>query len=360
MTIKLKPYAWSNGEKVTSADVLFWINLERAEKANYAGYVPGQFPDNVTSATAPDSSTVVLTLNAAYSQQWFTSNQLGQITPMPMAWDVTAAGTPGTCASSVSGCAAVYKYMLTQTKDLPTYATNPLWQVVDGPWKLSSFNAEGHVTFVPNGAYSGTPRPTLKKLVLAPFTTDSAEFNVLRTGQTLDVGYLPTQDVTQAKSAGSGPATAGPNPLSSKYALAPLFLYGFNFFPLNFNNPTSAKSSSSCTSGRRCSPLVNQLDHHGGCQGLRHADLRTDPDLPGQPAGLRAGEAEPVPVRPRRGQELPDRTRLERRRGWHHDLHLARHRPEQLRRGDRRRPEARLHPAVRQRTPSGWPSRCRR
>ena len=238
VTIKLKPYAWSNGEKVTSADVLFWINLERAEKANYAGYVPGQFPDNVTSAVAANDTTVVLTLDRAYSQQWFTYNQLGQITPMPMAWDVTAAGTPGTCASSVSGCAAVYKYMLTQTKDLPTYATNPLWQVVDGPWKLSSFNAEGHVTFVPNGAYSGTPRPTLKKLVLAPFTTDSAEFNVLRTGQTLDVGYLPTQDVTQAKSAGSGPATAGPNPLSSKYALAPLFLYGINYFPLNFNNPT--------------------------------------------------------------------------------------------------------------------------
>ncbi|HVQ92315.1 MAG TPA: ABC transporter substrate-binding protein [Mycobacteriales bacterium] len=238
VTITLKPYAWSNGEKVSSADVLFWINMERAEKANYAGYVPGQFPDNVTSATAPDGSTVVLKLNAAYSQQWFTYNQLGQITPMPTAWDVTSTSTTGACAALVSGCAAVYQYMLAQTKDLPTYATNPLWQVVDGPWKLASFNADGHLSFVPNPAYSGAQKPTLKKLVMAPFTTDSAEFNVLRSGQTLDVGYLPTQDVTKAKAAGSGPATAGPNPLGSNYSLAPLFLYGINYFPLNFNNPT--------------------------------------------------------------------------------------------------------------------------
>ena len=238
VTIKLKPYAWSNGEKLTSADVLFWINMEKAERTNYAAYVPGQFPDNVTAATAPDASTVVLTLDAAYSQQWFTYNQLGQITPMPMAWDVTGPGATGTCHTAVSGCAAVYRYLIAQTKNLPTYASNPLWQVVDGPWKLASFNADGHVSFVPNPAYSGPQKASLKKLVLAPFTTDAAEFNVLRSGQTLDVGYLPTQDVAAAKPAGSPPNEAGPNPLSANYTLSPWFLYAINYFPLNFNNPT--------------------------------------------------------------------------------------------------------------------------
>jgi peptide/nickel transport system substrate-binding protein len=238
VTIKLKPYAWSNGEKVTATNVLFWINMAKAEKANYAGYVPGQFPDNVTSATAPDDSTVVLKLDAAYSPQWFTSNQLGQITPMPKAWDVTAANTPASCSTSVDGCAAVYKYLAAQAKDLPTYATNPLWHVVDGPWKLASFNADGHVSYVPNPSYSGPRKPTLKKVMLAPFTTDSAEFNVLRSGQTLDVGYLPAADVSQPKAATLPPNAAGPNPLSAKYTLAPLFLYGINYFPLNFNNPT--------------------------------------------------------------------------------------------------------------------------
>lgn len=238
VTITLKPYAWSNGEKVTAADVLFWINMEKAEKANYAGYVPGQFPDNVRAAAAPNDTTVVLTLDRAYGQQWFTYNQLGQITPMPMAWDVTGPNAKGSCSTSIAGCAAVYEYLLKQTKDLPTYATNPLWQVVDGPWKLASFNADGHVSFVPNGAYSGAQKATLAKFVMAPYTTDSAEFNVLRSGRTLDVGYLPTQDLTQAKPADSGPASAGPNPLASKYTLAPLFLYGINYFPINYGNPT--------------------------------------------------------------------------------------------------------------------------
>jgi peptide/nickel transport system substrate-binding protein len=52
------------------------------------------------------------------------------------------------------------------------------------------------------------------------------------------VGYLPTQDVSQAKPVGSGPASAGANPLGDKYSLAPLFLYGVNYFPINFANPT--------------------------------------------------------------------------------------------------------------------------
>jgi peptide/nickel transport system substrate-binding protein len=238
VTVKLKPYSWSNGERVTAANVLFWINMEKAEKANYAGYVPGQFPDNVVSAAATADDTVVLKLDRAYSEQWFTYNELGQITPMPMAWDVTAPGSPGGCSGSMAKCPAVYTFLSKQAKDLSTYATNPIWQVVDGPWRLDSFKTDGHVSFVPNEKWSGSPKPALKKVVLAPFTTDAAEFNVLRAGQTLDVGYLPTSDVTRAKPAGSPPDQAGDNPLSSRYSLAPWFLYGVNYFPLNFGNPT--------------------------------------------------------------------------------------------------------------------------
>jgi hypothetical protein len=65
------------------------------------GDAPGKAAGIATVAlqanTVPNPSTVVLKLDAAYSQQWFTYNQLGQITPMPMAWNVTAAGTKGTC-----------------------------------------------------------------------------------------------------------------------------------------------------------------------------------------------------------------------------------------------------------------------
>ncbi|ALE07855.1 hypothetical protein AL755_14640 [Arthrobacter sp. ERGS1:01] len=238
VTITLKPYKWSDGSTLTSTDVMFWFNMLKAEKANYAAYTPGQFPDNITSASAPNATTVVFNTDKAYSQQWFLANQLSTITPMPVAWDVTAAGTKSDCATNEADCKAVYNYLITQAKDLPTYATNPLWQVVDGPWKLSSFSSDGNVTFVPNTTYSGPVKPTLKKFIEVPFTTDDAQFNVLRTGSTIDVGYLPTQDLTSPKPASSGPAEAGPNPLSSNYTLAPWFLYGINYFPINFNNPT--------------------------------------------------------------------------------------------------------------------------
>jgi peptide/nickel transport system substrate-binding protein len=237
VTVKLKPYKWSNGETVTAQDVEFWVNMEKAEKANYAAYVPGQFPDNLTSVTTPNSSTIVFNTDKVYSQQWFLYNQLSQITPMPTAWDKTSATTNGTCATDVSGCAAVYKYLNAQAKDLPTYVTSKIWSVVDGPWKLSTFNADGRDSFVPNPSYSGPTKATLKKFILAPYTTDTSEFNVLHTGQTIDVGYIPTQDISQPKSASSGPAEAGPNPLKN-YDLVPQFLYGINYFPYNFNNPT--------------------------------------------------------------------------------------------------------------------------
>lgn len=238
VTVTLKPYEWSNGEKVTSQDVLFWFNMETAEKANWAAYVPGQFPDNVTSVKTPDASTIVFTTDKAYSEQWFLYNQLSQITPMPMAWDMTSATAKGTCATDVSGCAAVYDYLNAQAKDLPTYATSPIWSVVDGPWQLKSFSSDGHVTMVPNTKYSGPTKPSIKEFIEVPFTTDAAEFNVLNANKTIDVGYIPTQDISQPKPANTPATEAGPNPLSANYTLNPWFLYGVNYFPLNFNNPT--------------------------------------------------------------------------------------------------------------------------
>ncbi|WP_417554863.1 ABC transporter substrate-binding protein [Microbacterium sp.] len=238
ITITMNPYKWSNGESVTAQDVVFWINMDKAEKADYAGYTPGQFPDNIVTATAKDDTTLVLTTDKAYSQEWFLMNQLSQITPMPMAWDMTSATTKGTCATDVSGCAAVYKYLNAQAKDLPSYAKSPVWSVVDGPWMLKSFNSDGHVAFVPNTAYSGPQKAQVKEFDMVPFTTDAAEFNVVRSGKTLDVGYIPTQDIAQPKPASSAPDAAGPNPLSSNYRLMPWFLYGFNYFPINYTNPT--------------------------------------------------------------------------------------------------------------------------
>ena len=167
---------------------MFWYNMSKAEKTNFAAYVPRQFPDNLSLATAPDAKTVVFTTDKVYSEQWMLYNQLSQITPMPPAWAMTSATAKGECATNEASCAAVYTYLVSATKDLPTYATNPLWKVVDGPWMLKSFNADRHITFDPSTKYSGSVKATLKEFIEVPCTTDSAEFNVFRGASAIDVG----------------------------------------------------------------------------------------------------------------------------------------------------------------------------
>ena len=235
-TITLKHYMWSNGTPVTTTDVMFWLNMLKAVGATDWGAYTG-FPDAFVSSIKVVSPTELqITANKAYSHNWFLYNNLSQITPMPAAWDKTASG-PSHCATDVKDCAAVYNYLNTQAKNLPGYATSPLWSIVDGPWKLSAFNADGHVTFVPNTKYSGPVKPTLSKFELVPFTTDAAEYNVLRSsaagGQKVDVGFLPQQDAPP-KPAG---AAVGTNPLTG-YTLDPWIVWGINYYVTNFQSST--------------------------------------------------------------------------------------------------------------------------
>ena len=143
-----------------------------------------------------------------------------------------------------SACAAVYTYLSKQAgydptnpkaanNALPTYATNPLWQVVDGPWRLTHFDASGDVTMAANPSYSGPVKPTLKTFQEFPFTSDSAEFNALVGGK-VDVGYLPPSDVTSPT---NNPLVAGPNnPRLNNYTMNPLYTWSIDYFPYNFNS----------------------------------------------------------------------------------------------------------------------------
>jgi peptide/nickel transport system substrate-binding protein len=237
VTINLKNYKWSDGTQVTAQDVMFWINMDKAVPQDWFDYSPGEFPANVSNLKVVSPTELTMTMNKAYSPTWFQYNELSQITPMPAAWDRTASG-PSNCDTTISDCAAVYKYLSGQANDLDTYATSPIWGIVDGPWKLSAFNADGHITFVPNKSYSGPIKPKLAAFQEVPFTTDSAEYDVMQSSNSstkIDYGYLPPQDAP-AKPAN---AALGANPLAAKgYTLDPLYTWGFNFYIVNFNSTT--------------------------------------------------------------------------------------------------------------------------
>ena len=160
---------------------------------------------------------------------------------MPESWDVTSlTGKPGsggcTTDSAADGwakCKAVNNFLTAQAKNANTYATSPLWSVVDGPWKLSSFSTTGNVTMVPNTKYSGAPKPKLSAIKFVPYTADSAEYTALKTGQ-VDIGYDPVADLPPKPANASLPAT---NPLGSGYTLQPFYSFGISYAQPNFNNP---------------------------------------------------------------------------------------------------------------------------
>ncbi|MDA8291170.1 MAG: ABC transporter substrate-binding protein [Actinomycetota bacterium] len=232
-TIKLNHYTWSDGETVSSRDVVFWMNLMKAEKTEFYGYVPGYFPDNVVSVTAPSPSTVVFTFNKAYSSRWLIYNELSTVTPLPMAWDRTSLSQPVPSPTAknlpdttTAGAKAVYGFLNGLASKQSTWVGSPIWSVVDGPFTLSAFTNTGEATFVPNTRYTGPDRSHIAKFIELPFTSDTSEFNTLRSGKTITVGYIPPQDTPEA-----GAVRAEGYRSTGGYALS------FGYFPINFDNP---------------------------------------------------------------------------------------------------------------------------
>jgi peptide/nickel transport system substrate-binding protein len=235
VTIKLNPWKWSNGETVTSRDLVLWMNVLKADPATeWCGYAPGYFPDLVTSYSAPDPQTFVMNFNKAYNPEWVLYNVLSQLTPMPLAWDRTALSQPAPTSdngdlpdTTKAGATAVYKFLDAQSKNLGSWPSSPIWQVVDGPFKLKSYTTSGEATLVPNSAYSGSPKPRISALVELPFTSEAAIFNTERSGgpSAITVGNVPAQYAPQL------PALA-----SQGYEVNKAASYSFNYFPLNFNS----------------------------------------------------------------------------------------------------------------------------
>lgn len=231
--ITLKSWKWSNGKPLTSRDVIFWLNMMKAEPSSYGLYIPGEIPDNIVSYRAAGTRTVDITFNRVYAHDFLLYNNLSEVTPMPLAWDLTKNGHPGHCATDVHACGPVLKYLLGQSKTPTSFASNRLWSIVDGPWRLKSFSTNGSFVLVPNRKYSGSPKPRLGAVSFETFTSETTEYNVLRSGNgSIDVGFVPLQDV------GQKPPNRqyGSNPVKG-YRLAETAFWGAIPVTINMNNP---------------------------------------------------------------------------------------------------------------------------
>jgi peptide/nickel transport system substrate-binding protein len=203
VTITLRPnWKWSDGTPVTSTDLEFYIDLLKAavaiSPANYGDYTPGLFPDNLASMSTPNATTLVLNLTKSYNQNFIFLDQLAGLTPLPaQAWAKTSATGPIVDFTNPANAKAIYTYLNAQSNSLSTYGSDPLWQTVDGPYKISTFDpsTDGN-TLVANHAYSGPAKPHIETIDNVAFTSTTAEFNQLLTGK-LDVGQVDFSDIPQ-------------------------------------------------------------------------------------------------------------------------------------------------------------------
>jgi len=249
---------------------VFWMNLLEASVSpaaasvgstsapgpGWGAFVSGGFPNNVVSFAATGTYTLTFHLNASYDPTWYLYNELSQITPLPQpSWDrLSATGAVGNydeqgIGTGTSGALGVSQFINLQSESTSTYGTNPMWQVVDGPYKLSQYTTAGFVKMVPNTKYSGPDKPKVSVFEEIPFTSDTAEFNELRAGD-LTIGYIPAQDLGQKGYLES-----------HGYDFSPWNSFGIVYFPYNFTDPTTGPIFKQLYFRQAFQSLVNQSEY---------------------------------------------------------------------------------------------------
>ncbi len=227
VTITLKDLSWSDGKKVTTRDVEFWLNLIRANKTEWGGYSKGRIPDSITEFKAVDDKTFTLVFDQAYNPDWYTANQLTYVVPLPhAAWSrLSESGEVGDHDRTQEGAQQVFDYLTGQAKQIADYNNDPLWKTVNGPFKLKEFTTGGQVTLVKNDKYTGPDAAHLDQVVFKPFTSADAEFNVLQSGG-VDYGYMTSANLGQR------------SVLEAKnYRVEPWRGWAITYIPYNFTNP---------------------------------------------------------------------------------------------------------------------------
>jgi peptide/nickel transport system substrate-binding protein len=212
-TVHINPkWRWSNGTPVTAQDVVFTYDIMKAGSGSvtyawaYAGQGSGGMPYDWKSVVAKGKDTVVITTTKPVNQQWFIRNGIGQIVPVPKSvWDKYPTNTK-----------AEMKYI----NSVANSPTNPVYQVVDGPWRIQSSSPNLNWTYAANTHFDGK-QPYINKLIFQYETSDAAEFEGLKTG-TINYGYLPA---SMAKDTSLLPDDR----VAAQYSL------GFNYIQLNMN-----------------------------------------------------------------------------------------------------------------------------
>ncbi len=266
---------------------------------------------------------------------------IGDIQPWPsQVWNIDATGGKHITdwATNPADAKKIYDYLTVQSKSLSTYASNPLWQVVDGPYKLSAFTAStGGFTMVPNSAYGGPHATTESKFQVVPFTSDTAEYNALSSGS-IDAGYVPLTNVPKLSS------------LTSTYNDFGYSDFGWSYVSYNFADTTGDFNNiiDKLYIRQALAHLEDETGYiHAFFNGAGGQAFGPVPVLPKSPFTPVYRVDQPVPVQPVRCRVAAEGERLDGGAERHRHVLQAGHRRWRVRRGHPGRHQAGLERLLR-------------
>ena len=165
--VTLRPWHWSDGVQVTTADVAYTFKLMKQLGPLLPGYGEGGMPDIVKSLNIISPTEFQVVLTHQVNPTWFIFDGLGQLSPLPEhSWG---------------------RYTLDeiwQQQSSPAF-----FSVVDGPLKAERLDIGRDIVLVPNPAFEGA-KMHFDRLVFNFLETDGAVLQAFQSGD-IDAADAP-------------------------------------------------------------------------------------------------------------------------------------------------------------------------
>lgn len=198
-------WKWSDGVKVTTADISYTYKMLMKLGPLYPGWDSGGFPNDIESFKVLGPFSFRVITKQSVNPRWFELSGLSYFNPYPAhSWE---------------------HYSVKQMND---NMTNPqFYSVVDGPFRLQSFHPGRYASFVPNKAYSGPDKAHISRLIFQFLNSNASVFFALKSNA-VQLGNLPASLYPARKQLTNDHLTiVGP-------------IWGFNYLGFNFLNPKIA------------------------------------------------------------------------------------------------------------------------
>ncbi len=165
--VSLRPWRWSDGVPVTTADVAYTFKLIKEFGTTYAAYGAGGMPGIVKALDIVSPTQFHVELTHRVNPTWFIYNGLSQFTPLPEhSWG---------------------KYTVDQI--FQGQSSPAFFSVVDGPLKAARLDIGLDLVLVPNPDYAG-PKLHFQRLIFKFLDSDGAALQGVEAGD-LDMANAP-------------------------------------------------------------------------------------------------------------------------------------------------------------------------